>query len=273
MKKFIFFLLFLLIAGGTAFFFGWTHLNVPPGSYGVIRSKTHGLDTNIVREGEVRWLWYKLIPKNVKITVFTPETVKYPIRSSGSLKSGDVFASLAGMNADFSWDIKGELSFNIRPESLPELTARENIKDDADLKNAETRLADRLGAQALQRIISYIDNGDENKMESLLFGASLPDLENDLVRDFPEIENLNCSIQITRYPDFALYRTVRELYQEYMARQSAVLKPDIAREAENRLESRLRMDELTKYGELLTKYPILLQYLALEKGIAPGSVE
>ena len=34
---------------------------------------------------------------------------------------------------------------------------------------------------------------------------------------------------------------------------------------ETRVASSIRLDELEKYGELLTKYPILLQYLALEK--------
>jgi len=32
------------------------------------------------------------------------------------------------------------------------------------------------------------------------------------------------------------------------------------------MESQLRFEELGKYGELLTKYPILLDYMALEKG-------
>jgi hypothetical protein len=36
-----------------------------------------------------------------------------------------------------------------------------------------------------------------------------------------------------------------------------------------RLSSQLRFDELAKYGELLTKYPILLQYLSIENN-QPG---
>ena len=273
MKKFIFFLLFLIAAGGTGFFFGWTKLSIPPGSYGVMRSKTHGLETQVIRDGEIRWLWYKLIPKNVTISVYSIDQVKHPVRSSGSLKSGNVYASLAGIEADFSWNINGELIFNINPEFLPEFTARENINNDADLRRAEERLADRIGSMALQRIVTYIENEDEGKIEPLFIGAPVPELETEIYRAFPEIENLSCTIQVSQYPDFALYRSVKTLYQEYMARQTALLRPDIAREAENRLESRMRMDDLTKYGELLTRFPILLQYLALEKGLVPGSVE
>ena len=266
MKKFIFFLFFLLAAGGTGFFFGWTQLSVPPGSYGVMRSKSHGLETQVIRDGEFRWLWYKLLPTNVKITVFNIETVKHPIRSSGSLRSGEIYTSLAGIKADFSWEINGDLSFNINPDYLPAFTARENINDDADLRKAEERLAERIGGLALQRIIGYMENGEEKIIDALLIGASVPELENEIYRVFPEIENLNCLIKVNRYPDFTLYRSVKELYEEYQARQNAVLRSSIAGEAESQMEGKIRMDELAKYGELLTKYPILLQYLALEMG-------
>ena len=269
MKKFIFVFFLFLAAGGTAFFFGWTHLCVPVGSYGVINSKTHGLYTKVIRDGQFRWLWYKLIPKNVKISVYSVYAVNHPLTSSGSLKSGDAYASLAGIEADFSWDIKGELSFNINPESLPEFTAMENVNDNSELRRAEEKLADRIGSLALQRIVGYMESGDEGKIEAILIGASVPELETEIYTSFPEIENLSYSIQVARYPDFALYRSVRELYQEYMVRQTELLKPGMAKDAENRLGGMIRMDELAKYGELLTKYPILLQYLALEKGIAP----
>jgi len=265
MKKFIFFLFFLLAAGGAGFFFGWTQLNVPPGSYGVMRSKTHGLDTEVIKAGEIRWLWYKLIPTNVNITVYTLDTVKHTISSSGNLRSGEVYASLAGINADFSWEIKGDLSFTLRPDRLPSFTEKENIHNETDLRKAEERLASQIGSLVLQRIIAYMENEDESKIEALLIGASVPDLENEIYRVFPDIDNLSCIIKVNRYPDFALYRQARSLYQEYHARQSAVLRQDLIVEAENRIESRLRMDELARYGELLTKYPILLQYLAIEK--------
>jgi hypothetical protein len=54
----------------------------------------------------------------------------------------------------------------------------------------------------------------------------------------------------------------------FMTRQGELLKTDISASAERHLSARLRSDELEKYGELLTKYPVLLQYLALEGGAA-----
>jgi len=266
MKKFLFFLLLLILIGGTGFFFGWTHLTVPAGSYGVMRSKTHGLDSRIIRDGEFRWIWYKLIPKNVKISVYTLGQVKRSFKNSGNLNSGQTYAALAGVQADFSWEISGELSFSLKPEILPELTARENISDDTGLRRAEEALAGRMETFALQRIKSYTDGDDEEKMKTINLTGSLPELNSEIQAAFPEIENLTCTINVVRYPDYILYQSVKTLYREYIARQKAVLSSDIANDAGKRTDMNIRMDELAKYGELLVKYPILLKYLAIEKG-------
>ena len=263
MKKFFLTLLFLIILGGVVFYFGWAQRTVPPGSYGVMRSRTHGLESSVIKEGEFRWIWYKLIPTNAKVANYTLRTVKYPFRSTGNLSSGQVYAALAGLEADFSWEISGEISFSLNPDLLPNLTVRENISDDAGLREAENRLAEKIGNFAIQWIRTIADGDNEEKIESILISGDIPELNNEIEKVFPEIENLTCTIRIIRYPDFALYQTVKALYREFMARQGAVLRNDTVSEAEKRIRIRTRIDELTQYGELLTKYPILLQYLSL----------
>jgi hypothetical protein len=62
-----------------------------------------------------------------------------------------------------------------------------------------------------------------------------------------------------------LYDEVRKLYRDYLAAQRNEVKSETVLLAAENIKNRLRFDELTAYGELLTKYPILLQYLALEK--------
>ena len=265
MKKFLFFLLFLLIIGGTGFFFGWAQLKVPTGSYGVMRSKTHGLDPKVIRDGELRWVWYKLIPTNVKIAIYSPGVVTRSIRNSGSLSSGQVYAAMAGLDADFSCEVGGELSFSLNPDSLPDISARENLNDDADLKKVEDRLAERIESFVLQRVKAYVDGEDEKKLEALSLLGSLPELNGEIEAAFPEITNLSCTIRAVRYPDYALYQSLKALYREYIVRQNSALSGDVSREAAKRVDMNLRMDELSKYGELLTKYPILLEYLAVEK--------
>ena len=267
MKKFLFVLLFLIIIGGAGFFFGWVKLTVPPGSYGVMRSKTHGLESRVIRDGEFRWVWYKLIPANVDISVYSLGPVKYSIKSSGNLSSGKSYVELAGLDADFSWEISGELNFSLKPEILPELAARENIVNNEGLRKYEEVLAARMGSFVIQRLNSYADAEDEKKLESITLAGANSELNREIEGAFPEIENLYCSLRVVSLPDYALYQSVKALYREYLAQQSSALRLDTLIEAENRIKIRMRMDELTRYGELLTKYPILLQYLSLEKDI------
>ena len=267
MKKFLFFLIFMILLAGAVFFLGWAHLTVLPGSFGVMRSKTHGLEAETIRDGEFRWYWYKVIPTNANVMVFTVSPVNRTIRNTGTLPSGDLYASLAGLQADFSWEIRGELNFTINPDYLPLLSDRENIQDNDGLRRVEENLAIRIENIVVQHLRTFTDSADAEMLESLIPASTLPDLESAVQRDFPEIENFACTIQLVRYPDFELYQSLKALYQEYLARQFAVLSQDITREAEQRITSRMRMDELAQYGELLTRYPILLDYLRIERDL------
>ena len=267
MKKFLVFLFFLLVLGGTGFYLGWAQFKVPPGSYGVMRSKTHGIDQDLIREGEFRWVWYKLIPTNVEIHSFSPSLVNHSIRSSGSLPSGRIYAALLELDVDFSWEISGDFSFSVRPEALTGLILQENINNQEDLKRLEDEYERRLEAFILRRIQTL--SQDERAMEALLFAAGIPELNREIEAAFPELERINCRIQVVRFPDYGLYRSVRELYNEYLVHQQRILETDLARRtAESQMETRLRMDELEKYGELLSRYPILLDFLALERDLS-----
>jgi len=262
MKKFFITFFILLVLGGVCFFFGWAQLEVPQGSYGVIISKTHGVDPQIVKVGEFRWLWYKLIPTNVKISVFKPETVKIPIDFNSSLPSGDNYASFAGMNrADFSWNLRGEISFNINPDMLVSLVSNQNIADQQALEAYLQDLGQSIKVIIL-RTISSVET-DDQRLERILSGNTDTRMEQEIRNRFPEIRDFSFVITSARFPDFTLYRQVRLLYEEFMSKQRELISNAFGRRAEGHIEIQLRFIELEGYGELLTKYPILLDYLAL----------
>jgi hypothetical protein len=260
MKKIVIAFFIILILGGAAFFFGWVQFRVPPGSYGVMRSKTHGLDTAVIREGEFRWAWYAIIPTNAEIAVFSPKPVEQPIRVTGSLPSGNFYASFAELDADFSYEYTGSLSFSVRPDYLPVLMAERGVSNQEDLEAFERRIAGELASFSIRRLGKYAEEGHD------LTKLSTDKLRDDILREYPYIENPFCSIDTARYPDPALYNSLRKLYEDYLAGQQKSLESGISPPANRHINARLRLDELAKYGELLTKYPILLQYLALERG-------
>jgi hypothetical protein len=265
MKKFFITLFILIILAGIGFMFGWAQFSVPPGKYGVINSKTHGIDPKIVRSGEFRWIWYKLIPTNVKIAVFSLDYNKYPIAFTSSLPSGDTYSSFVGLkNADFSWNLKGELGFRLEPGMLVTIATQNNLSNQEDLDAYLQSTAQNIEILLL-RLLSSQGN-DSSGLEQLMSGNPDSNLEREIKNDFPWIYDFFIKIQSAKYPDFVLYRQLRLIYEEFLVSQRELATSSFGKRAESYMEAQLRFEELEKYGDLLTKYPILLEYLAMEKG-------
>jgi hypothetical protein len=278
MRKFIVTLFILLALAGTVFFFGWAQFPVPPGAYGVVTSKTHGVDPHLVRSGEFRWIWYKLIPTNVQITVFRLEPVSRQLNLQNTLPSAAVYAAFAessdlrGKSAvDFSWEIKGTLSFTLRPESLIALVSEQGINSQEALDAWRQELAEKIEGRAMIWLGST-ETSAETLEEILKSGAS-PELEAAICGQFPQIASCSFTVASARFPDFALYKQTQALYQESLSRRQQITASAFGRQAENQIAAQMHFDELERYGALLAKYPVLLEYLALEKGLWKGSAD
>jgi flagellar biosynthesis/type III secretory pathway chaperone len=266
MKKFLFTLLILIILGGVAFFMGWVQFSVPPGQFGVISSKTHGIDPQIVRSGEFRWIWYKLIPTNVHIAKFDLEYSQFPINYNSYLPSGDTYASFIGLtNADFSWNLQGEIIFRIDPQMLVVLSERQNLKGQEDLNNYLQSIAKDMEIIVLRTLSSA--ETDILRLERILSGNPDTEMETEIRNRFPEIRDFTLIIQTAKFPNFILYRQIRLLYEEFLANQREAISSSFARRAENHIETQIRFEELERYGDLLTRFPVLLEFMAMEGNI------
>ena len=268
MKKIIT-LIILLATTGTVFYLGWVQPSVPVGSFGVLRSKTHGTDAEVIKEGKIRWVWYKLIPNNVTITVFNIKENTILLDFSGVLPSGDTYSTLAGLKIDFSYGFSGSLSYKLKVESLPALSDRENLLSQTELDAYISRLSKEIDNHIKALLWTYGEN--EKILREAWETGSIDALEKSLAGSYPDIEILGCTVKTLRFPDFILYNEVRQLYRDYLTAQRTDIRDTIGRMASENIENRRRVDELAGYGELLTKYPVLIQYLALEKGIAPNA--
>jgi len=245
--------------------FGWAQFSVPPGKYGVIYSKTHGIDQKPVQSGEFRWVWYKLIPTNVRISIFSLEQNKYPVDFNSSLPSGETYAAFIGLaNADFSWNLKGELSFKLDPQMLISVVSQNNLVTQDDL-DAYLQSVDQNIVNLMLRFLSS-QGTDSTRLEKLMSGNPDADLEMEIKENYPEICDFSIKIKSAKYPDFVLYRELRLIYENYLSKQREYAVSSFGKRAENHMESQLRFEELEKYGDLLTRYPILLEYLAMERG-------
>ncbi|MDR2481309.1 MAG: hypothetical protein LBD07_03330 [Spirochaetaceae bacterium] len=265
MKKIIF---LFLIAGAVVFFAGWTQLAVPAGSFGVLRSKTHGLNTHILHGGNFNWIWYRLIPGNTSITSFTLTPCRFRIEIKGSLPQAETLTALTGLK-DFLWKISCDMSFLIMPEALPGIVDKNDISDQTQLNAYLLTLTEDIKAYANQRVSYYFSNVTSTNIEEnfsqISKNGALNSISSDIKEAFPVIQEMECRFVIKETPDFEEWKTAKSLYTAYLNRQHSLLHDEIAETALRKINSELRFDELARYGELLTKYPILIQYLNLEQ--------
>ncbi|MCL1931289.1 MAG: hypothetical protein FWF55_05695 [Treponema sp.] len=256
MKKFLGTFIFLVILAGLGLFFGWAQQGLPPDAYGFIRSKTHGLDTRLVVPGEFRWVWYKLIPTNATTVVFRLNPVSYEFSARDTLPSGKIYAAFAGMESDFSWELRAAFSFTLRPQALVTLISERNIGSQEELERYESDLAADIETFILRRM---------DAIEGLLKDGESPELERAVQEQFPLIEHFSLRVKSAQFPNFELYRQAKGLYEQYIALQRDMMTGELREKAKNRIESYHRFEELEQYGALLTKYPVLIDYLALER--------
>jgi hypothetical protein len=263
MKKFFTFLIILIALGAGGFFLGWAQLPVPHGSYGVLSSKTHGIYGQVLEDGKFVWLWYRLIPKNTKITVFDIKTQNVSVTVDGELPQGETYASFVGLKISFLWRISGSVSFSVNHEMLPPLVKETGLTDQAALDVYTAELGIQLTSFIEQRLSYYCAQRDA--LEEISASGAYKKLDDDIRAAFPYISRLSCSLTVKQFPDYDLYESAKSLYDDYTAYQREILNSEITSNAAERINSQFRLDELAKYGELLTKYPVLLDYLKMEK--------
>ena len=268
MKKFLATLLILVTLAGLGLFFGWAQRGVPPDAYGVLRSRSHGTDPNLIVPGEFRWVWYKLIPTNAETSVFRLRQVQRQIGARGTLPSGQIYSAFLGIREDFSWEINAVMSFRLRPDALIPTVKAMNIGTQEELTRFQNDLADEMEAVLLR----WINQGDNFawQTDALIQGGEIPALTREMERRFPQVTDFSLRINSARLPDFALYEQVRTLHGEFIALQKGFIAGGLTDMARNRLETFARIEELELFGALLTRFPILLEYLRIEDGRERG---
>ena len=125
-------------------------------------------------------------------------------------------------------------------------------------------LNDKIKTHVQSLLWVYVEN--DKILKEVQETGTIRTLEAEFRNAFPQAELRNCTVETIHFPDHVLYDEIRKLYRDYLAAQRGEVRNETAVLAAESIKKRRRLDELTAYGELLTKYPVLLQYLSLEKG-------
>ena len=253
----------LSLLSGAVFLVGWLPLRVRPGSYAVLVSKTGGVSDLVIEPGVFRWSPSVFLPTNARFVHYIPVMAERFIEITGELPSADVYGAFMAGEPDFSYAISASLSAAPKPEALPELFKRWGVDDDDKLSTWLDGEMD-LAANELKSLLVASDNDTETPSEASLVRA--------MSEGHPLLDIRGIRIVSVSRPDPRLYEEARRLYSSYMDSFRAAVEPVMAEASSMAAEQQIRMDTLKRYGELLEQYPMLVDYLAIEAGLAPRAM-
>jgi hypothetical protein len=265
------FALVILVAAGTALFLtGWIQLRIPSGCHALLVSKVSGWSGEMISPGTFAWSWEALLPTNLRIHWYRLSSVSEPFSVSGSLPEAELYAAFLQEKPSFSYSISGKIDVSPSLEKLPQaIRARSLLSQEAldawlrdEARRAAGRIADFVSHKSADsEFNSVLAKGGKPLEEAILSRLS---------REFPDIVLERLSIGSSEFPDFALYARARELYSTFLGAKASVMDPVLREIAENTARDKYELESLARYGELLEKYPILIDFLAVRKGMAPG---
>ncbi len=255
MKKFIFWLFFLIIIAGVVGYFGW--IRVPENNVALGFSTITGYDTAFMESGKINWRWQKLIPKCYILKMYQLETENTEISVSQTLPSGELYASEMAGNPDFSFSVKFAATYKIKEDSLYGMATSGVLGDDglssfyAEVKEKIQNAAASLLGEEMAKTMT----GNSFSQKALEDGV-----KNRIQGQLADVEIISFETVEAKFPDIELYKAAKAKYMENMEKKQAIAAQQEKETTDFNSKIDQRIELLKKYGELLTQYPILIEY-------------
>jgi hypothetical protein len=271
--KAVFTAVILFAAGAAIFLTGWIQLRIPTGRYALLVSKTSGWGESMISPGTFSWSWEALLPTNLKIRDFKVSSVSEPFSASGTLPDAELYSAFLQERPSFSYAISGKIGVSPSLERLPSVIRSRSLLDQEAL---DAWLGDE-ARRACGRIAEFISRESSDQEFKSVLSKGGKALEEDILArlrpEFPDIILERLSLESSEIPDFALYSRTRELYSSFLGAQASAMNSVLREIAENTARDEYELESLARYGELLDKHPILIDFLAVRKGIPPGEIK
>ena len=209
MKKFLACLFILAVFTGAVFYIGWTQFRVKPDTMGVVVSKTSGVDSKPVLNGEFAWHWQFLLPTNATLKIFQIKPVSLQKTVNGTLPSGEAYASIYGAQGLFDYSFTFDILLTLSPEAVVELMQQNKVTDDKDLSEYLEGAAATLAQKAANYILSRAEGNSSFRPESLKREEILRGIQ--IYKDFPEIDVSVFAITSSKLPDYNMYKKISNM--------------------------------------------------------------
>lgn len=269
MRKFVVILILLIVVAGTAFYFGWVQFRLPPGTVGVVFTKTSGWDSDVLEAGEFSWRWEALLPTNLTLYVVDAEPVTVDVSSRGNLPSGALYGGFLEGAPTFDYEVRFDVSYRVDLERLPGLL-EEGVIEGNDVSAWYESMNDRIETQALELVADAMEATSESSPGERVSGFS-QSMQQRLSSAISEAEIVSVSPRRITLPDVGLYREAREIYFSAMDARRAAIEEAMASASTGEVFEEARLGALRRYGEVLAEYPVLLDYFRLgaDEGVDP----
>ena len=263
MAKLIITVVLLALVAGAVFYFGWIQIHLDENTYGVVFTKNSGWDDTVIVPGTFVWRWERLLPTNLKLHKYELRSVSTEVSLEGDLPSAAVYAAGIEPAPDFSFELTFELSFAVDPNALPRLASEFHILPD-DLEDWYATVAGGMAERASTYLVDIADESDLPQRATALASFLENRLQDEVQTHFPDIRILRLLPTKIRMPDMSLYTLARA---EFLATTTARHQAD--REAASVLAATKAktdqwFDTLERYGNILERFPSLLDLFALE---------
>lgn len=268
MRKIVPVMAIVLVFGLVIFFAGWIQFFVPVGNYGVLVSKTGGVNPNPVLPGQFRWHWERLLPTNTQILTFTPRPVRKTIKLEDDLPSATIYRSLLEGNPSFSWKFEIEVTGIILPERLISLVRDLKIRTQEELDQwVDTRMASMVNDSVNAFIGSVIAQPEKITGNMMMNTQAIEAELNTILGEVShsDIDILQIDVITSTIPDFDLYRLAKTTYAAYQQERSARYLTLATGEGSIAAQEYLQIERFSKWGEILQKYPILIDFMAVAR--------
>ena len=218
MKKFLACVFILAVFSGVVFYYGWTQYRVKPDTIGIVVSKTNGVDDKPVENGKFAWHWQFLLPTNATLKTFQIKPLNTTKTITGSLPSGEAYASIYGAEGLFNYSFTFDISLTLSPEAIVELMKLNKISDDSDLTAYLEGAAGTLAQHAANFILSKAQENQSFRVESLRREEILRGIQ--IYKDFPEIDVSVFSIQSSKLPDYNMHKKIQNMQPDELSMHS-----------------------------------------------------
>lgn len=256
-------IVFLAAVAASLFLLGWVNLAVPQGKTAVIHTRTNGYLPSPVGDADgFVWRWQRLLPFNMTIYLFDDVFQTKSFNLEGALPQGDLFyRSAPAGTPPFNYQAQGSVSFKASSGALLQFMKDGSLNpDDTEaFYNAQMVKINNSLAIALAEAA-------EMERPSLAQNAVTADtVLNKLRGAFPDFEFDSLTFNTLSLPDFDVYQTAKNAFLSRSIAAAEAQKAVYLAAETVAAEQKRRLELLESYGEVLTKYPILVEYFSVDQ--------